>query len=92
MSIVTSKIFWIFLIRGLLPAAVILCVDQIVVNHLHGSIPDVVHPVHPQHLILGLEFLGEALTGGHLFYQLKEHIITPNTMTHRSPQKYLLRS
>ena len=35
MSIVTSNIFCIFLIRGLLPAAVILCVDQIVVNHLH---------------------------------------------------------
>ena len=59
----------------MLPAAVTLCVDQVVVHHLHGSILDVVHPLHPQHLILGLEPLGDALTDGHLFYQLKKQVL-----------------
>ena len=76
----------------MIPAIDPLCVDQIIIHHLHCPFSDVVHSLYPQHLILGFEFLGDALTGGHLFYQLKEHIITPNTMTHRSPQKYLLRS
>ena len=40
--------------RRLLPAADTLCVDQIVVDLLHSLIPDVVHPLHPQHLILHL--------------------------------------
>lgn len=60
----------------MLPAAETLCVDQVVVHHLHGLIPDVVHPLHPEHLILGLEPLGDALTGGKLFYQLKEHSLS----------------
>ena len=59
--------------RGLIPIADTLCVDQIVVDHLHSPIPDIVHPLHPEHLILSLELFGDALTGGKLFYQLKEH-------------------
>ena len=59
--------------RRLLPAADILCVDQIDVDHLHSPIPDVVHLLHPKHLILSLELFGDALTLGHLLYQLKKH-------------------
>lgn len=59
--------------RRLLPAAVTLCVDQIGVHHLHGPIPDAVHPLYPQHLILRLELFSDTLTNRHLFYQLKEH-------------------
>ena len=29
--------------------------------------------LYPQHLILGFELFGDALTEGHLFYQLKKH-------------------
>ena len=57
----------------MLPAADILCVDQIVVHHLHSPIPDVVHPLYPLHLILGLDLFGDALTDSHLLYQLKKH-------------------
>jgi hypothetical protein len=57
----------------LLPAADTLYVDQIVVDHLPASIPDAVHLLHPQHLILCLELFGDAITGGKLFYQIKEH-------------------
>lgn len=52
-----------------------LCVDQKVVHYLHSSIPDVVHLLHPQYLILSLELFCDVLTGGHLFYPLKEHIL-----------------
>ena len=52
----------------MLPAAVTLCVDQIGVHHLHGSILDVVHPLYPQHLILCLEQFGDTLTGHQLFF------------------------
>ena len=62
--------------RGLLPAAVTLCVDLVVVHHLHSPISDVVHALYPQHLILGFELFGDALTGGKLFYQLKEHSLS----------------
>ena len=41
--------------RGSLPAAETLCVDQIIVDHLHSPIPDVVHPLHPEHLILAFD-------------------------------------
>ena len=51
-----------------------LCVDQIMIYKLHRSVPDVVHPLRPQHLILRLELLSDTLTGGHLFYQLKKHV------------------
>lgn len=39
----------------------------------HGPIPDVVHSLHPQHLILGLELFYDAFTGRHLLNQLKKH-------------------
>ena len=54
-----------------------LCINQIVVHNLHSSIPNVVHSLYPQHLILCFKLFGDALTGGHLFYQLKEHILCP---------------
>ena len=59
----------------MIPAIDPLCVDQIIIHHLHCPFSDVVHSLYPQHLILGFQFLGDALTGGHLFYQLKEHIL-----------------
>ncbi len=41
---------------------------------LYCPVPDVVHPLHPQHLILRLELFGDALTLCHLFYQ-QEHLL-----------------
>lgn len=49
-----------------------LCVDQIVVYDLYCPVPDVVHPLYPQHLILCFELLCDALTLGYLLYQ-QEH-------------------
>ena len=46
-----------------------LCVDQIVINDLHCPVPDVVHALHPQNLILCLELFADVLTLGHLRYQ-----------------------
>ena len=41
---------------------------------LHCTVPDVVHPLHPQHLILRLELFGDALTLWHLPCQ-QEHLL-----------------
>lgn len=57
----------------MLPAVDTLCVDQIVVDHLHSPIPNAVHPLHLQHLILCLELFCDTLTGSKLLYQLKKH-------------------
>jgi hypothetical protein len=43
---------------GIAPAADTLCVDQIVVDRLHSPIPDIVHPLHPQHLVFRFELFG----------------------------------
>ena len=51
-----------------------LCVNQFFVCDFHCPIPNVVHPLYPQLLILGLELLHDALTDGKLFYQLKKHV------------------
>ena len=52
---------------GIAPRRRCSCVDQIVVHHFCCPVSDAVHPLSPQHLILGLELFGDALTGGHLF-------------------------
>lgn len=51
-----------------------LCVDQTVIYDLYCPVPDVVYPLHPQHLLLRLELFGDALTLCHLFYQ-QEHLL-----------------
>lgn len=51
-----------------------LCVDQIMIYKLHRSVPDVVNPLHPEHLILGLELFCDVLPSCHLLYQLKKHV------------------
>ena len=50
-----------------------LCINQIVVHNLHSSIPNVVHSLYPQHLILDLKLFCDAFTGRHLLNQLKKH-------------------
>jgi hypothetical protein len=50
-----------------------LFIYQLVQDNLLGSIADIVHPLHPQHLICGFERFGNALALRHLFYQLKKH-------------------
>ncbi len=60
--------------RGLLPAADTLCVDQIMVYALHCPVPDAVHSLYPQHLILSLELFGYFLQFCHLFCQ-QEHLL-----------------
>ena len=52
-----------------------LCINQIVVHNLHSSIPNVVHSLYPQHLILDLKLFCDAFTGCHLLNQLKKHCL-----------------
>ena len=51
-----------------------LCINQIVVHDFSCPIPDTVHPLYPQHLILSFKLFGDTLTLGHLLYQLKKHM------------------
>ena len=51
-----------------------LCINRIVVHNLHSSIPNVVHSLYPQHLILDLKLFCDALTGRHLLNQLKKYM------------------
>lgn len=51
-----------------------LCINQIDVHDFSCPIPDTVHPLYPQHLILSLEQFGDTLTLGHLLYQRKKHM------------------
>ena len=44
------------------------------VYDLHYPVPYAVHPLYPQHLVLGFELFSDALTDGQLLYQLKKHI------------------
>ena len=71
----------------MIPAIDPLCVDQIIIHHLHCPFSDVVHPLHPQHLILRLKLFGDALTGCKLFYQLKKYDETQ--ITAKAPSQEL---
>ena len=44
----------------------LLCVDQVVQHRLLGALPDVVHSLNPEHLILGFHLLGHFLGLCHL--------------------------
>ena len=44
------------------------------INDLHCPVPDVVHSLHPQHLILRFELFSYALSLGHLLCQ-QEHLL-----------------
>ena len=41
---------------------------------LHCSVPDIVHPLYPKHLILCFALFSDALTLGHLLCQ-QEHLL-----------------
>ena len=51
-----------------------LCVDQLMVYDCHCPIPDVVHALYPQHLILCFELFSDALTLCNLLCQ-QEHLL-----------------
>ena len=51
-----------------------LCVDQIVIHDLCCPVSDIVHKLHPQHLIPRLELFGDAFTIRHLLHQ-QEHLL-----------------
>ena len=46
------------------PPPVTLRVDQLMVYNFHCPVPDVVHPLHPLHLIVCFEFFGDAFLFG----------------------------
>ena len=46
------------------PPPVTLCVDQLVIYNLYCPVPDVVHLLHPLHLIVCFEFFGDAFLFG----------------------------
>ena len=48
---------------GLTPAAITLCVNQLMIYDFHSPISDVVHPLHPQRLIIGLELFAFKTVG-----------------------------
>ena len=50
-----------------------LYVYELVVYNFCCSTPDTVHSLYPQHLILNLKLLRDALMYGKQFYQLKKH-------------------
>ena len=58
----------------LLPS-VLLGVNQLCIYNLFRSVADIVHTLHPQHLIFCFELFGYAFLFGELFYQPKEHIL-----------------
>ena len=43
------------------------------VYDFHCPVTNTIHSLYPEHLILGLELFGDALTDGNLLYQLKKH-------------------
>lgn len=51
-----------------------LIIDQFTIDYFHCSIPDTVHTLHPQHLILCFELFCHALTLCHLLCQ-QEHLL-----------------
>ena len=57
------------------PPPVTLCIDQLVIYDLYCPVPDVVHPLHPQHLILCFELFCHALTLCHLLCQQKHLLL-----------------
>ena len=59
-------------------------IDQIVVYHFHRPIPDVIHPLHPQHLILGIELFGHSLAGGH---SARQRLIVFSRISFKAPQR-----
>ena len=46
-----------------------LFMDQLLQDDFLRRIPDIIHRPHPGHLIIGFEFLGDALCCGHLLGQ-----------------------
>ena len=45
------------------------------IYNLIYSISDVIHPLHPQHLILILKLFSNTLVGGKLLHQFKKHAL-----------------
>ena len=58
----------------LLPS-VLLGVNQLYIYNLCCTVTDIVHSLHPQHLIVRFELFGYSFLFGELFYQPKEHIL-----------------
>ncbi len=52
-------------------------IDDFLEDDLLGSIPDVVHPLHPCHLILCFQLLGNTMLCRHLLYKAVEHFSCP---------------
>ena len=55
--------------------ALSLGVNQLCIYNLFRTVTDIVHSLHPQHLIICFELLSHAFLFGELFYQPKEHIL-----------------
>ena len=54
-------------------SCIVLTVYKLTRNDFHSSTADVVHPLHPQHLIFRFEGFRYALFFGKLFYQPRKH-------------------
>mgnify|MGYP006877265783 CR=1 FL=1 len=54
-------------------SCIVLTVYKLTRNDFHSSTADVVHPLHPQHLIFRFEGFRNALFFGKLLYQPRKH-------------------
>ena len=56
-------------------AALSLGINQLCINNLRCTVTDIVHSLHPQHLIFCFELFGNTFLFGELVYQPKEHLL-----------------
>ena len=56
-------------------AALSLGINQLCINNLRCTVADIVHTLHPQHLVFRFELFCYTFLFGELFYQPKEHIL-----------------
>ena len=61
--------------RALFNHIKVLTVNQLLENYLLGRVADVVHHLHPKHLIVLLELFRHALCFHHLFCQAFQHLV-----------------
>lgn len=52
-------------------------IDDFLKNNLLGSVPNIVHPLHPSHLIQCFQLFGNTLLCRHLLYKVVEHFSCP---------------
>jgi len=63
------------MVTRLILATILLYIYQLCIYNLCCTVADIVHSLHPQHLVFCFELFGYAFLFGELFSQPKEHIL-----------------